>query len=376
MAKAVKQMKAKSFSALMLALFVSGCSSFGFESKKVDYKAGSGRVAALEVPPDMTAPTLDGHYAGGEGGAASYSDFAKNGASGSAPGAGAVLPQTAKVHLERSGTQRWLVAEDRAENVWENVKSFWLEQGFTLKSENAQAGLMETEWLDNRTKIPQDGVRGLFGRVLDSIYSSGEKDQFRVRLERSKNGNTEIYLTHRRMEEVLDADKSSSKWQLRPADPETEAAMLQKMMVRLGGVQPAAEANQAAKPGVVPTVSGADARLQSVGNDGKVIVLNEPVERVWRKVARALESAGLEIADRDAEKGIIYLNQGSDESSWFDRLKFWRKDEAISTAPSGRYRVKVRAISGGSEVSASNADGTADSEAAKIIDKIYRNLGQ
>jgi len=42
---------------------------------------------------------------------------------------------------------------------------------------------METDWAENRTKIPQDIIRRTLGRVLDSLYDSGERDKFRARLE-------------------------------------------------------------------------------------------------------------------------------------------------------------------------------------------------
>ena len=69
-------------------------------------------------------------------------------------------------------------------------------------STTPETGVMETEWAENRAKIPQDGIRALLGRVFDSLYSTGERDKFRTRVERSPSGGSEVYITHRGMEEV------------------------------------------------------------------------------------------------------------------------------------------------------------------------------
>ena len=119
------------------------------------------------------------------------------------------MTQVKGVRIERDGAQRWLVVGDKPENVWPVVKAFWQENGLTIKSEDQAAGVMETDWAENRAKIPQGGIRSVIGKVFDNLYSSGERDQYRVRLERSKDGvSTEIYITHRGMEEVLDAGKN------------------------------------------------------------------------------------------------------------------------------------------------------------------------
>ena len=44
---------------------------------------------------------------------------------------------------------------------------------------------METDWAENRAKIPQDPIRNVLGKLLDPVYSTGERDKFRTRLERS-----------------------------------------------------------------------------------------------------------------------------------------------------------------------------------------------
>jgi outer membrane protein assembly factor BamC len=93
---------------------------------------------------------------------------------------------------------------------------------------------METDWAENRAKLPQDIIRGTLGKLVDSVYSTGELDRFRTRLERTPNG-TEIFISHRGMQEVYNnSSQDQTVWQPRPSDPELETEFLRRLMVKLG----------------------------------------------------------------------------------------------------------------------------------------------
>src|SRR5207344_1634835 len=104
--------------------------------------------------------------------------------------------------------------------------------------------IMETDWAENRAKIPQDALRNLLGKVIDQAYSTPERDKFRTRLERGQQaGTTEVYVSHRGMYEMFVNDANLRQtgrtvWQPRPADPELEMEMLRRFMVKLAGDQP------------------------------------------------------------------------------------------------------------------------------------------
>jgi outer membrane protein assembly factor BamC len=89
---------------------------------------------------------------------------------------------------------------------------------------------METDWAENRAKIQQDFIRNVLGKVIDSVYSTAERDKFRTRLEPgSTPGTTDIFISHRGMYEIFVSEgKDQTKWQPRPADPELEAEMLRR----------------------------------------------------------------------------------------------------------------------------------------------------
>jgi outer membrane protein assembly factor BamC len=363
--------------ALSLAMLaLAGCGSMSMENKRVDYKAAAVKVPSLEVPPDLTAPAAEDHYTIPEGTAsvANYSDFAKGNASPQAR-ASSVLPESRSVRLERNGAQRWLVVDDKAENVWPVIKAFWQENGFAIKTENPQAGIIETDWAENRAKIPKTGLRSLLGKVFDDLYDSGEKDMYRVRLERSKDGNsTEIYLTQYGKEEVLSSDKSTSQWQSRPNDPELEATMLQMLMTRLGGAEAQAQAKaQMGTPSAQEAV--ATPKLQTLANGNKIILLSEPFDRSWRTVGLALEHEGFVVEDKDRANGVYYLRVEEDakEKGWLDKMAFWRSEEKAKPA---RYQVSVHEGSTGCEVAANNGNGESNPNTQRIIDALYKALGK
>lgn len=353
------------------ALLVSlvGCSAMGTGNKRIDYRAEAASVPPLEVPPDLTMPAGSDRYKVPEGegeSVATYSDYTKGSGKGGMV-AGGVLPAVKGVHLERSGAQRWLVVENTPENVWPVVKAFFTDLGLTIKSEDQAAGVMETEWAENRAKIPEGGLRSIIGKVFDNLYSSNTRDQFRVRLERSRDGrSTEIYLTHRGTEEMLSADGSTSKWQPRPADPELEAEMLQRLMVRFGST----EAQAAAE--VKGSAAGAGgAQLQQVAG-GSIIVVNEPFDKTWRRVGLAIDRARLAVEDKDRIKGVYFLRSVKAEGGLLEKLKFW-KDNADADK---RYRVNVKDGGATCEVSVTDLNGESNSMSKQLIEEIYKNINQ
>lgn len=371
-------MKTTYVSALILAvLTLAGCGSMGLENKTVDYKsAAETKATSLEVPPDLTTPTTADHYAipGEDESVANYSDYAKNG--GMLPAkTSSVLPESRNVHLEQNGTQRWLVVEDTAENVWPVVKTFWSENGFVIKTDNPQAGLIETDWAENRAKIPKGGLRSLLGKVFDDLYDSGERDMYSTRLERgADNKSTRIYISHYGKVEVQSADKTTFQWVPRDHNPELEATMLQLLMTKLGGTAAQAEAQAAtAQAQAVAAQSAPPApKLQTSATGTETILLGEPFDKSWHKVGQALEHAGLNIEDRDRANGIYYLNAApaAKEKSWFSKLAFWSKDD---TKPL-RYQVTVHEEDAGCTVAVNNGNGESNADTQRIVDTLYKAL--
>ena len=208
--------------ASICSLLLAGCGSTS--NKGTDYRSQGGKIPSLEVPPDLTSPIADDRFVIPDSKATTYSTYNRERSNAPATG-NAVLPKVENARIERVGEQRWLIVKASPEQVWPTIKSFWLESGFLLKRESPEAGIMETDWAEDRLKIPQDAVRRTVGRVLDGMYETGIRDKFRTRIEvGAVPGTTEIYISHRGAEEVYsNTDQLSTSWQARPADKELEA---------------------------------------------------------------------------------------------------------------------------------------------------------
>src|SRR3972149_7279186 len=235
------------------ATLLAACSELpSIQGDKIEYKSAAKRPP-LETPPDPPRPTTDDRFAVPDinpKGGATFSVYSKERGGAPDPSKAAVLPSQENARLARSGSPRWLVVKGEADAVWNVVKEFWQETGFIINTENTDAGVMEADWAENRAKIPEGGIRGLLGKVIDSVYSTSERDKFRTRLERSTEpGMTEVYISHRGMEEVdVTADRDEPKWQPRPPDPDLEAEMLRRLMSRFGVQQARAKSEVAAAP--------------------------------------------------------------------------------------------------------------------------------
>ena len=372
-------MRTPIFFVLYLAvLALAGCGSINaLEGKRVDYKSATAtaKAPALEVPPDLTSPGVGDRYTipdKGEETVANYSDFAKGGVSARAA---TVLPEVKNVRLERNGDQHWLVASERAEKVWPLIKDFWQESGFVIKAENPQAGTMETDWAENRAKIPQGGLRSIIGKVFDNMYSSNEMDMYRTRLERSKDGgSTEIYISHYGKEEMLEKDGGTSKWQSRPNDPAMEVTMLQMLMVKLGGnEEEQAKAQEMAAEAARKMATAP--KLQTLANGSKIIILSEPFDKGWRKVGLALERAGIVVEDKDRAQGVYFvrITEAAKEKGLLDKMVFWRKEEGGKPL---RYQVTVDGSGTGCVVAANDGNGKINSATQQIVDSLHNNLGR
>lgn len=342
------------WSVLALAL-LAGCSGNILpESKKIEYKS-VGKLPPLEIPPDLTQPSRDERYAVPDintRGTATYSAYnADRSGQAKASTTQEVLPQVDKMRIERAGTQRWLVASGSPENLWPAVKEFWQEFGFLVNIEVPEAGIMETDWAENRAKLPQDIVRGALGKVFDSMYSTPERDKFRTRLEKgTEPGTVEIYISHRGMYEIfVNEGRSETKWQPRPADSELEAEMLRRLMVRLGADETRAKTMVAAEQ------KQERAKLNRTADGGGTLTLDEAFDRAWRRVGLALDRVGFTVEDRDRSQGIYFVRYvdpevdvktKKEEGGFFSKLAFWKSsggkggDSKSDKAP--QYRIYLK----------------------------------
>ena len=353
-----------------VSLALGACSTF--EADKIDYKS-AGKAPTLEVPPDLTQLSRDNRYVI-PGSAVTASGFQAGQASGAvAAGASTAAASVGDVRVERAGTQRWLVVNRPADQLWSPVRDFWQESGFLLTLDQANLGIMETDWAENRAKLPQDFIRNSIGKVFDSLYSTGERDKFRTRLERNATGGTEIYISHRGMIEVYNASnnqKDSTIWQPRPVDPELEAEFLRRLMVRLG--VPAEQSKALVASGAPKPTS----RVSRVDNT-PVVQIDEGFERAWRRVGLTLDRTGFTVEDRDRSQGtyfVRYVEPSPDrkEPGFFGKIF----SGTPTVTPPLKYRIAVKSQGEATTVSVLNASGAPENSAnaQRIVQVIADDL--
>jgi outer membrane protein assembly factor BamC len=347
---------------LAAAMALTACAAL--EGDKIDYKSAA-KGSTLDVPPDLTQLSRDSRYAipGTTVSAAAMQAGQAAQPSGTANAAALALGD---VRIERDGNQRWLVVNRPADQLWEPVRDFWQENGFNLTEAEASVGIMETDWAENRAKLPQDFIRSTIGKLFDSLYSTGERDKFRTRLERNASGGTEIYVTHRGMVEVYGSQsKDSTVWQPRASDPELETEFLRRLMVKLGVSQEQSKAVAA-----VPATRNPAARVANV-NNVPVVQMDEGFDRAWRRVGLALDRTGFTVEDRNRNEGTYFVryvapNANKKEPGFFGKIF----SSSSAATPPLKFRIVLRSEGEATTVSVLNEAGAPESSAN--ADRIVR----
>lgn len=357
---------------------LAGCESLNdyFAPDRVDYKA-TGSAPPLAVPKDLTAMPLTPVYIAP----------ATNSGLGTAP----VRAVTAAgnetegqpnaqdpygMHVERDGDRRWLVVDGRTPSqLWPQLKNFWIDNGFALKTDAPDTGIMATDWAENRANIPDDWFRRTIGKAIDFAYSSGTRDRFRTLVTRTSNGDTDIFITHSAMEEMVTGPQggTGTRWEERPRNPVLEAVFLAKLMEKFGLTD--AQAKQLltdARPAVAPATvvdAGGTATLD----------LSESFDRAWLRVGLALDRTNFTVDNRDREKGIYYVRYANSmaelkRAGLLGKLFYG----GSSTAKPGKeFLVNVRAQGGAkTQVAVLDPSGQVDnsSEAQQIITLLHAQL--
>ena len=351
---------------------------------KIDYRSSSvSKTSGLEVPPDLTQLTRDSRYQAQPGGSVSAAAYqAGTPAAALSPVAAPVVAAQAMgdARIERLGNERWLRSSLAPEVLWPQLQAFWKERGFTLIQDQPAAGVMETDWAENRGKLPMDFIRASIGKVFDAAYSTGELDKFRTRVERAPGGGTEVYITHRGMiEEYRGERKDNTVWQPRLADRQLEAELLTRLMLKLGATEVAAKTGTAAATGTGSgsgsgaAVATPAARARLVGTGATAALqIDDGFDRAWRRVGVALDRSGFTVEDRDRAKGVYFVRYvnpafaGKDEPNFIAKLFSFGKP--TDTAGLTRYRVSVKADGERSTVSVlDDQGGTNTGDAATRI---------
>jgi outer membrane protein assembly factor BamC len=371
-------MKTTSFT-LALAMFfvlavVSGCG--GKKGSKIDYEAARS-LPPLEVPPDLSSLPPDTHTSttGGSPGAATYSQFEKEQQRKQGPKYAGLLPEYQNVRLVRAGTERWLVVNETPDKLWPQLLDFIDKMGLSVSKQEPAAGIMETNWAENRAGAG-GRVERIFPKITGQGAGTGLRDRYRIRLERGEQpGTTEIYLTHRGVQSVVVHDtgpvdltgrelEGRSAWIPRPNDPELEAQMLRLLMVHLG-TKPSRAKAIIASPQPVPD----RAKLIRTANGYPYLTVADTRERAWRRVGLSLDRIGFTVEDRDRSKWTYYVR-------YIDPGEEGKKKKKKKVEQKTEYQIALESIDDGTKVVVLDNDGKpeASKTSEQILSLLYEQL--
>lgn len=373
------KLKFLNVAALSGLILVSGCAQMRSVlegDNSVDYKSVV-MTDPLSIPPDMTQAASDPRYRAPAGGTTTFNQFQQAGQQAAAKGAtaaqSAVLPTRSDMRVLRDGDLRWLSIDMPADKVFSLAADFWSENGFTLDVTDPKAGLLVTNWAENRAKIPESWIRQLLGSVLQGLWDSGTRDKFRTRIERAGN-RTEVYISHQHMDEIATgSDGTDIRWVRGKEDPGLNAAMLARMMVFMGE-----DVDGARKKMAQAVANPQSPKVVTPATDQSVLIISENFDRAWRRVGVALDSGGFAVDDRDRSAGDYYVRYVDSDTgikredpNFLSRL-FGAKDPG--KAPT--YRIHLDSRGNQTEVTVLNEKGVRDESAtakrllAVLADKI------
>ncbi|HEX9584550.1 MAG TPA: outer membrane protein assembly factor BamC [Gammaproteobacteria bacterium] len=362
---------------ILASLAVGGCQTIA-EKRKIDYKS-TRTLPPLEIPPDLSSPdTTKGPLTSSPPSTATYSGFVtEQGAQTKSTVGGDVLPDFSNLRIARDGQIRWLEVKMTPEQVWPKARNFILNNGLLIDKENPQTGILETDWAENRAQVGT-ATQMILAKALGSLYSTGTRDKYRIRLEDSAEpGTTEIYLSHRGMEEVIVETTGSgvgqTKWQSRPPDPGLEAEMLRLLMVSLGAKQEQAQTVLASAAAAPPPAQRATLSREG---DAASLILLEDFERAWRRVGLALDRTSFTVQDRDRSKGVYYVRYIDPDTAGKKKGFFGRLFSGKENETKNEYQILVKGEASESRVEVLNKDGTPEQSntSGRILTLLYDQL--
>ena len=302
----------------------------GCSSKGGDFYKHQPSLPPLEVPPDLTLLSIDSGFEIPQVASVERKKV--------------VLADGSNVSLEKDGRLRWLRIEAAPDDVWEEVRNYWISNKVPLKWQNIKLGLMETEWVEN----------------YDSDFV---KDRFRVRLETSDDGETtELYLSYRGMQEDVIEGEMVRGWADKITDPEIEIEVLGDLLSYLGLNAERKEALLASA-----TKRADEARLVLDG-DIPHILMKESFNRSWKFTLQAIDRMGHVVTLKDKAQGWVdvRITEGGRTSDFIPGFSLSDSDRSV-------YRLQLKEENKKTRVEILSDEGQPDrtSAARAYLEKLH-----
>jgi outer membrane protein assembly factor BamC len=363
---------------LMAGGLVAGCGTSS--PTKIDYKSDSkSKQVSLAVPPNMIDETSDQRSLPPQGGETSLSTLKQVQAQAPATNTLTVVPPVNGMHIQRDGTESWLVIDNKApDQAWAQIRRFWQEQGFLLVVDQRDKGVMETDWNETHAQINDGLIRNTLSKAMGNSYVSSERNKYRTRLETAPNGGTYVFISQKGMREAITGtNNDSTTWEAKPNDPGLEQEYLKRLMAALAladsrtkpadtqsadlspagaqtapnaataGAKSAAAATAAQNVALSaqPPMPDDSANSTSAQLSSTELTLGEPYDRAWLRVGLALDRSNFTVDDRDASRGLYFVRYVDPKDLTSAEQGFWSqvfhgKKEKVAK----QYLVNVRAV--------------------------------
>tara|TARA_Y200000002_G_scaffold128976_1_gene106269 strand:+ start:1009 stop:2097 length:1089 start_codon:yes stop_codon:yes gene_type:complete len=186
--------------------------------------------------------------------------------------------------------------------LWNRIKSFWLEEGFQILSEDLTISSMRTNYLENLSEAQLGIIQRYVGRYVPLLVSPETRDSYKTRIVKKENG-FDIVISHYGKEFMSDGD-TEFRWQNRPRDKEFQNEMISRMYIYLGG-------DEAKNSGYIVAKTTGIRKMVSIYTDEKglqTLYIPDIYERVYPSVVSSLDILGVKILDKDQSSGLIKIS--------------------------------------------------------------------
>jgi len=261
----------------------------GLGGRVLNYQADD-KVESLVIPPDLTKPNSQGVFA--ENVEVEDNSY-----------------QTAKVQnveVKRDNLRRWLLVDMPPSEVWLLSKEFFKSFGFKIEKENQKIGIMETDYLEIDTNVPDKSlgaIRAGLSKLLNTQYGLPIADKYRIRVESIDDPNqSEVYLTLSSIGEVVQGELRV--WQAREKDVELETEMLLHLMVFLGSDR-SESINK-----ILASNQKIESPVSVIKSESGYATLVFPYNKkqAWSYLGWGLDEMNIEVEDKDVIDGSYFIN--------------------------------------------------------------------
>ncbi len=285
---------------------------------------------------------------------------------------------TSTFSLQQEGSQRWVLAQLPASDVWPLLQRFWSDYRVPMAQSDAALSEFATQWVDFSKAAGNPLVRRMLPLVQEGQRIDDEEQRFRLRLEPGVNtGTAEIKVLH----QARDLGDDDSEWPTRSDNVNFERALLAELETYLN------QSVSSDGPALVSSIINSgpvETSLEQDGAGNSVLYMLTDFNRAWSDVGEALARADVLVTDYNRSSGVYYVDldqtrsEQEEEPGFFSRW-FGGDDEEEQVEDDGsQLQVRLTPASNRIEVSVdAGIEHAADSASARdLLERIQRGLNE